>query len=35
MPLGENQAIYLVDAADPETESTAFNTRPVHIIPNK
>jgi len=29
------QAIYLVDTADFETKRAAFNTRSVHVIPNK
>ena len=29
------QAIYLVDTADLETKRAAFNTRSVHVIPNK
>ena len=35
MPREKGQAIYLVDTADPETESAAFNTRSIHIVPNK
>jgi hypothetical protein len=31
----KTQATYLVDAADPETESAAFHTRSIHKIPNK
>jgi hypothetical protein len=35
MPRENGQAIYLVDAADPKTESAAFDTRSIHIISNK
>jgi hypothetical protein len=32
---GNGQAVYLVDTADLETKRATFNTRSIHIIPNK